>query len=448
MASTIAKHGLQDPVIDQVLKTTYDVAYKTIPQLYPLSAKLENVSKKVKSFAKELKFAVELEESGTTITQGDGTGPILPRASADTYRQGKATLVCTYTTFLQGGQAEALANDPQSSFLDNTKRLATGAIRRLARATEIQYHGNGSGALAFVETIDSPTTPVVIGLSRPLGVNSTVVQGPGIQYVVPDTDVAVIDPSTGTERGRCTIASVNHNNDTVTLANKSAGFDIEVGDAIVLANDHAAVGGERSNGWGAEATGLLQIVNKNDVFEDIDGSEFRRWNSIVKENLSGSVDLDELQVQEIEDQLKVQSLGLENGVDLYYTTDGIVTSFRRNAYGGDSAEYRRWDGSSVAGKKFSAGFRGGLELNGKQVMTGPFCPKGHFFGLSTGAEHMGIASAGSKTAMAKLGGADSMFAPNRDARYQFLRYFHQLIAFRRDGHFVIKNINDNVAAIR
>src|SRR3990167_1092873 len=351
--------------VQSLFKRVYFKALNAVPDATALTAQL-NRTTKVKAGPDGLYFNVKLETGGKVANVPDGV--LLPSASRPIRRQGKADLVHTYTVVGIGGQSIPLTSDTRNAFVANLKDQTEDAFLRVKLDMERQYNGDGDGILCVLETVASAPT---YDVQSPYGITGA---GPGTMLLIDGMEVAAINPADGTERDRQTIDSVDPDNEQITCGAAFTGD--EIGDYLVLCNDVDATGSDAVNNYQGEANGIGAAIATGDTFENIDQTAAgnRRWAATVTAT-SGVIT--EKKIATLEARIMAAS---GEKPDFYYTTRGIVIELQDQLAG-----MRRADLS----KKLKGGYMG-LEINGRDVMPGDFCPKGHFYALNTDSKHVGM----------------------------------------------------------
>lgn len=409
---------------DEVVETFKQVYLDTasaIPDATALTAQL-NRTRKVKGAPDGLTFHVKLETGGAVANVSDGG--MLPRPSRPRGKKGKSTLCHTYTTVAVGGQSVALTKEKRNAFVSNLEEQLEDGMTRVQNDLERQYNSDGRGILGVVLTVVGAPT---YGIEDPYGVADA---GPGTMLLIEDMDVAILSPA-GVERGRSKIATVDVDADTFTTADAIAGAAI--GDYVVLCNDNAATGDDRETNFDNEAAGILAVCKDDDTFEDISAVTHRRWRATVVDG--GAAALTERKAAGLDSRI-VTKCGKRP--TLYYTTEGIKLDMMDSL-----SDKRRYSGETMTLK---GGYEG-LVLNNRTVLTGAWCPKGHFFALNTEKDSVGMVDV-VKMGYVDLDGSKLHRVEGRHLYRADLYFPHQAIWFLRNRHGVINNLTDDSTIVR
>jgi type II secretory pathway pseudopilin PulG len=411
-------------VID-TFKEVYLDALDAIPDATPLTAQLAKTTK-VEGAADTLTFNVKLQTGGAVANVGDGQK--LPRPSRGKRKKGKTGLAHTYTVIAVGGQSIPLTKKTRNAFVSNLEEQLEDGMERVKFDLERQYNGDGRGILCLLETVGGAPTYAV---NRPYGYVYTQ-DPPGTQLLVEDMDVAVINPGTGLERGRSKINSIDFTADTVTLAGAVAGAAI--GDYLVLCNDNAVAPGstDASINYLNECNGIGSVIGTG-VFENIDGALFRRWTSIDVD--AAGADPSEKSLATLDARTRARS-GQKPG--LYYTTRGIVIGYQDTL----SAK-RMYTGETM---ELKGGYTG-LSLNGRTVLEGDWCPKGHLYALNLDKRNVAMVDV-VKMGYVDLDGSKLHRIEGRHSYRADLWFPHNAIWFLRAAQGRMKNINDDLTIMR
>lgn len=414
--------NLASAEVVETFKRAYLEACDAVPDSTPLTAQL-NRTRKFKGNPDGLYFHVKLETGGAVANVPDAG--MLPRPSRPRGKQGKTGLTHTYTVVAVGGQSINLTKSSRDAFVNNLEEQLEDGMTRVQNDLERQYNGDGRGILAEVLTVVGAPT---YGVTKPYGVTDA---GPGTMLLIEDMDVAIVSPA-GVERGRAKISTVDVDADTVTLSASPAGAAI--GDFFVLCNDVGATGTDRTTNFGAEAAGILAAAaTATGTFENIDRTANRRWRPSVV--ASGGGALTERKAMGLDSRIMTKS---GKRPDLYYTTEGIKLDLLDSL----SAK-RRYEGEVMTIK---GGYEG-LNLNGRTVLTGPWCPKGHFFALNTAKDSVGMVDV-VKMGYVDLDGAKLHRIEGRHAYRADLYFAHQAIWFSLNRQGVLTGLQDDNTLVR
>lgn len=414
---------LSSDAVESTFKQVYTIAASLVPESNVLSAQFAKTTK-VTPGPEGVVFNVKTETGGGVANVPDGKS--LPDPSAPARKQGKTNIVHTYTVMAIGGQSIALTRTNKQAFLANLQDQFEDGMERVKEDVERQLNGDGRGILAVVETVVGAPT---YGVHRPYGMLDPAT-APGTMLLKEGQVVAFINPGTGLERGRATVTDVDVDNDEFTLSAAPAAGAI--GDYIVLANAVAAAGVDAVTNYLAEANGFLANCNSADTFENIDGAAVRRWNS-PRKDLAG-VAITEKALASREAQIKAKSGKKPN---LHYTSRGISISLQDTL----SGSVRRTQSTKLKG-----GFDG-LEINGRTVIEGDFCPKGVWAMLNTDEECVAMMD------LAKMGYIDTDGAKLHriEGRHAFradLWFPFGPVWYDRPAHGVITDVLDDLTIVR
>lgn len=412
--------------VQSTFKRVYLMAVDAVPDSTPLTAQL-NRTRKFKGSPDGLYFNAKLQTGGAVANVPDAK--LLPRPSKPKRATGKAGLAHTYTTVAIGGQGIPLTQDTKNAFVSELEDQLEDGMTRVKNDLERQYNGDGRGILCLLETVaGAPTYAVQSPYGRAIQGAATAL---GTMLLIEDMDIAAVNPANGTERGRAKINSIDFTNDTVTLSGAIPGAAI--GDYLVLCNDVAATGTDAVNNYQAEATGIGAVCKSGDVFENIDGAVYQRWNSIVM-NAAGAR-LGEKNIATLE--ARIQARGGKKP-SIYYTTRGIAIDMQDQL-----ASLRRFTGEVT---KLKGGYDG-ITINGRTFLQGDWCPKGDFYALNTEKDTVGMIDV-VKMGYVDMDGAQLHRIEGRHAYRADLYFAHNAIWFMRSAHGVIQNNTDDLSIIR
>lgn len=415
--------------VQESFKRVYLMAVDAVPESTPLTAQL-NRSKKFKAGPDGLFFAVKLETGGPVANVPDAK--LLPKPGSPKRKQGKVGLAHTYTVIAVGGQSIPLTEENRQAFVSNLQDNLDDGLIRVRNDIERQYHGTGDGVLCVVETIVSAP---VYDVHKPYGVGSAAGSaGPGTMLLIEDMVIAFVDPAAPTtERDRGTISSIDTALEQITMDAVMAGAVI--GDEVVLCNDPAATGTDAVTNADNEAAGLLAVTATGDVFENIDGAVFRRWNGTVMDNGGTLRPVTEKLLATLEARVRAKS---QRQSTLHYTTRGISIDLQDQLAG-----LRRFSGEST---KLKGGYMG-LMLGQRMVLEGDWCPKGHWFALNVDQDVVGMADL-VPMGYVDLDGAKLHRIEGRHAYRSDLWFPHEALWFMRSAQGVLTDLNDDNTIIR
>lgn len=420
----IASSAVAD--VQETFKRIYLMAVDAIPDSTPLTAQLER-TKKFRAGPDGMYFNVKLETGGAVANVPDAK--LLPRASAPQRKTGSVNLAHTYTVVAMGGQSIPLTEETRQAFVSLLEDQLEDGMVRVRNDLERQYNGDGLGILCELETVVSAPDYAV---RYPYHLTDG---GPGTMLLIEGMDVAIVNPAaTSTERGRATITAIDYDNETITLSASVAGAVIA--DYVVLCNDVGATGDDIAKNYGLEANGIQAWCAAGDTFEGIDGSAYRRWNGVVEDNSGTPRDVTEALLATLDAKIRAKS-GRNDDL-LNYTTRGIAIDLMD-----DLAAYRRFTGETLVLK---GGYKG-LEIGGRRVLTGDWCPKGRWFNLNTARDVCGMLDL-VKMGYVDLDGAKLHRVEGRHAYRADLWMPHQAIVFLRSAHGVLADLNDDATILR
>jgi hypothetical protein len=250
---------------------------------------------------------------------------------------------------------------------------------------------------------------------------------------IEDMDLACINPSGGAERDRQKLVSVDVDAETITMGADWTGAVI--GDYIALCNDVAATGTDAVNNYQNEAAGIQAAVNSGDTFENIDGTAYRRWNAIKMANSGTTRKITEKLIAVLEARLKAFSGRKPN---LNYTTRGISIDLQDQLAG-----LRRFTGETAVLK---GGYEG-LQIGGRTVLEGDWCPKQHWYCLNTDRDAVGMADL-VPMGFVDLDGSRLHRVEGRHAYRSDLWFPHEALWFMRSCQGVLQDIEDDQTIIR
>ncbi|TNF80480.1 MAG: phage major capsid protein [Gammaproteobacteria bacterium] len=410
--------------VQETFKRVYLMALDAVPDATPLTAQL-NRSKKFRAGPDGLYFNVKLETGGAVANVSDGK--LLPRPTHPQRKQGKVGLAHTYTVVAVGGQSIPLTEENRQAFVSNLQDNLEDAMIRVRNDLERQYNGDGLGILAVVETVASAPT---YDVHKPYGITAA---GPGTMLFIEDMDIAAINPSGGAERDRQKVTDVDVDNEQITTGAAITGAVI--GDYLVLCNDVTATGTDAENNYQSEATGILSVAATGDTFENIDGTAYRRWNGVVMDNGGTTRKVTEKLLAVLEARLKAFSGRKPN---LHYTTRGISIDLQDQLAG-----LRRFSGETATLK---GGYEG-LQIGGRTVLEGDWCPKQHWFCLNTDRDAVGMADL-VPMGFVDLDGAKLHRVEGRHAFRADLWFPHEALWFMRSCQGVLKDLEDDQTIVR
>lgn len=289
---------------------------------------------------------------------------------------------------------------------------------------ERQYNGDGDGILCQIETVASAPT---YDVRYPYNINGG---GPGTMLLIEGMEVACINPSGGAERDRAVIESVDTANEQITLSASLS--SAAIGDYLVLCNDVDATGTDQANNYQAEANGILAAIAEGDTFLGIDGSSVRRWNANV---ISSSGAITEKKIATLEARVRAAS---GKRAKLHYTTRGISIELQDQLAG-----LRRFSGEQTTLK---GGYEG-VNIGGRDVLEGDFCPKGYYFVICTSADEVGMLDL-VKRGFIDLDGAELHRIEGRHAYRADLWFPHNAIWFSRNAHGALTGLDDDNTIVR
>lgn len=402
-------------------KRVYLKAVDAIPDMTALSRQLQRTTK-FRAGPDGLHFNVKLESGYKVANVPDGK--LLPTPAAPVRQAGSANPVHTYRTIAVGGQSIALTSEPRQAFVRNLADQMEDAMQTVSFDVERQLNGDGVGVLGLIETVASAPT---YDIQSPYGLSGA---GPGTMLLVEGMEVAALNPSGGAERDRQVITSIDTALEQFTTGSSISGAVI--GDLLVLCNDVDATGTDAVTNHNSEASGLLAGIASGDTFEGINGATHRRWNATV---IASSGAVSERKIATLE--ARVKAFGGEKP-DLFYTTRGISIELQDQLAG-----LRRFSGESQVMK---GGFEG-VVIAGRRIIEGDWCPKGHFFSISTNAKAIGTIDL-VKKGFIDLDGAELHRIEGRHAYRADLWFPHNLLWFSRSAHGVLTDLDDDNSIIR
>jgi hypothetical protein len=411
--------------VQETFKRIYLMAVDAIPDSTPLTAQL-NRTKKFRAGPDGLYFNVKLETGGAVANVPDSI--LLPRATRPQRKTGSVTLAHTYTVVGVGGQAIPLTEETRNAFVAILEDQLEDGMTRVRNDLERQYNGDGLGILALIETVASAPTYDVY---KPYGLTTNA--GPGTMLFIEDMDIAAVNPSGGAERDRQTVDSVDVDNEQITCGASITAAAID--DYIVLCNDVGATGTDAVNNYEAESNGILGWVGSGDTFENISGATYRRWNGTTMSNSGVARQVTEKLLAQLEAKIKAKSGRSDNFIN--YTTRGIAIELM------DQLAGLRQFGETTT---FKGGYSG-VTINGRAVLVGDWCPKGHWFTLNTSKDVCGMIDL-VPMGYVDLDGAKLHRVEGRHAYRADLWMPHEAIVFMRSAHGLLSDLTDDASILR
>lgn len=419
--------GTNLAAVQETFKRVYLKAVDAVPDATALTQALGRTVK-FKAGPDGLYFNTKLATGGTVANVPEGR--LLPSPSAPTRKTGKVGLAHTYTTISVGGQSIPLTKDTKRAFVSNLEDQLEDGMLRVALDIERQYNGDGRGILALLKVVSGAPSYT---LEKPYGGSSTSF-GPGTMLVQEGMEVAVINPSNGTERGRAKITAVDYDTEAITLSASPSGAAI--GDYLVLCNAVTATGDDKATNYLSEASGVLAAINSGDTFENIDGGTYARWNSVRLTNGGTARGITEKLVAQADARAKAK---YGKRPDLLYTTRGIAIEYQA-----ELAKQHRYLGETSALKDSGLD---AISINNRKMIEGDWCPKGHLFGINTDRDVVGMLDL-VKMGYVDLDGAKLHRIENRHVYVAYLWFPHQAIWFSRNAHYLLGDLTDDAGILR
>ncbi len=406
-----------------VTKRVYSQFFEDVfPYMTALLAQVKRMNpKRLRYGGENVFFSVRVDRRGGFHTSPGG---FLPNGADAPTRMGSAGITRSYIKQELDGLALAATEANEASFVSLAKKSLDETFYEIQLNLNRILHGDSRGVRAVITTVTSATN---ITVNHMYGVTGA---GHGAAHLSIGDQIAVRNSTGATFRGRATIASITPNADgTAAVVLNGAGIaGMAVNDVIVSASD-------QDDAYGAEANGLLAIIDPSNsftTFEGINAAQAPRWKSQKRTATGGLVD-------EFEIMSLLYTIKSKGGIDpamnpdeyLLITSTGILMSYAEPLLG-----QRRFERSYE--------LRGGwkaLEVAGLPLIDDPDCPRGNLYAVHVPSlawvdlREFGKLKYGDSTAWIQSQGRDSFECT--------LRSYWNFICLVRNTHGVLTGITDN-----
>lgn len=412
---------LQD--FTQVMKTVYlPVRKKAFKLMTPLLAKSRQMgADSVRYSGHDLVFDVKLGRRGGFVSSARG---YLPDAKAAREKQGRLSIARSYAMASVDGLALKATQGDQGAYISAASKVVEDLQEQWESEQNRILHSDSLGVRAVIGTV-TDTTHVIC--SAPYGITGA---GPGNLHLVIGDDIAVLDATGATLRGKTQITDISLSGDNATLTYGTAVAGQQATDIIVTAVPAATHATDTS--WGAEPYGIKAIVDIEAAFTTFQGIADDRW--VAQKTSTSTVDETILMKH-------LNILRARAGIDwrtnptamLLLTTTGIWQSYGESLLG-----LRRFDAPVM---KIEGGFNG-VGVAGAVLIDDPWCPRGRIYTIH-GPDTVFI----DLMDWGKLSYEDSPMwtrASNRDAWEAPYGIYWNFGAFLRSSHGALYGITDTV----
>lgn len=283
---TVTHAGLAQ--ISELLKTNYrDVMVDSIYQDVTLYDLIPKYTGDVRGST--VNHAVELQRSHGGGARG--SGEFLPVDYPESFKQSSVTLTRWYWTVSIDGYAISLFKKGAGSFVDYLDMRMRNAERDAANQLNRMCHMDGFGVLAITNGAVTAGTTITLKHVWPNGYNGGTPSGGtnysfgATQFLEEGDSIRITDPSNTASWVTSTIASINWDNQTITLDDT-----VTIGSNWVVS--HGDQFGTSFDTTAKEANGLRGLVKNAGSVQGIDCDEFRRWRSTIIDKTSAPVPYD------------------------------------------------------------------------------------------------------------------------------------------------------------
>lgn len=413
---------LQD--FSDVLKTVYlPVRRKAFPISTPLLAAARKASPATVEYAgNDLIFDVKTGRRGGFISSAKG---FLPYSKTAREKKGRLSIARTYAVVMVDGLALKASQGDRASYIPAARKVVEDATEQWRLEQQRILHGDSLGVRAVVDTVNSTTS---IDVDNPYGISDA---GPGNLHLVEGDDIAVLDATGATLRGKAQITDISLSGDVATLTLGSAISGMSATDVVVTAVPAAVDTTDTS--YGAEPHGIKSIVDVEGSFATFEGISDDRW---VAQKLTSST---------VDERILMRLLNLirnRSGADwrtnpgnmLLLTTTGIW-----QAYGDSMLGMRRYDAPTMT---LNGGFKA-VEVAGAALLDDPWAPRGRVYAIH-GPDTVFV----DLMDFGKLSFQDSpqwRLAQNQDAYEAVFGSYWNYGAYIRASHGVISGVTDSVS---
>jgi hypothetical protein len=344
-----------------VLKSVYlPFRKKIFPVMTVLLAQARKVGPETVTYSgNDLFFDVKVERRAGFVASARG---FFPNAKIAREKQGRLSVARMYAMVSVDGFALKASASDKGSFIPAAKKVVEDVMDQWEIEQNRVLHSDSLGIRA---TVTSGANSASQTAANPYGITGA---GPGNLHLVDGEDVAFLDSTGTTLRGKRMILSHSLSGDTVTLTLDSA-VNTSTGDLIVSCVPTSVDPNDTS--FGAEPHGIKSIVDVEAAFATFEGLNDPRW---AATQLS-STTVDETIVMRLLNQLRARS-----GVDwrknskamLLLTTTGIW-----QAYGESLLGIRRF---SAPVMELNGGFTG-VQVAGATLIDDPWAPRGRIYAI-------------------------------------------------------------------
>ena len=413
---------LQD--FTDVLKDVYlPVRRKAFPISTPMLAAAKKASPNSVEYAgNDLIFDVKTGRRGGFISSSKG---FLPYSKTAREKKGRLSIARTYAVVNVDGLALKASAGDKASYIPAAKKVVEDATEQWRLEQQRILHGDSLGVRAVIGTA-STTTSIIV--EDPYGIDGA---GPGNLHLVVGDDIAVLNPTGATLRGKAQITDISLSGDNATLTLGSAISGMQAADVVVTAVPTAVDANDTS--WGAEPHGIKSIVDVENAFATFEGISDSRW---VAQKMTSST-IDERIVMRLLNTIRNRA-GVEWRTNpaamLLVTTTGIW-----QAYGDSLLGMRRFDAPTMT---LNGGFTA-VQVAGAALLDDPWAPRGRMYAIH-GPDTVFV----DLMDFGKLSFQDSpqwRMAQNQDAYEAVFGSYWNYGAYIRASHGVISGITDTVS---
>lgn len=345
-----------------VLKNVYlPFRKKIFPVMTVLLANARKVGPETVTYAgNDLFFDVKVDRRGGFVASTKGFFPNPKNAKE---KQGRLSVARMYAMVSVDGFALKASASEKGSFIPAAKKVVEDVMDQWEIEQERVLHGDSLAIRCIVTT--GGTNNIIV--QHPYGITGA---GPGNLHLVAGEDVAVLDPTGTTLRGKATIQSIALSGDAATLTLVAAlGSAAQVNDIVVTAVPTSVDANDSS--FGAEPFGIKAIVDVESAFGTFEGISDPRW---VATTLTSST-IDETIVMKVLNQIRARS-GVDwrknPGAMLLLTSTGVWQTYGESLLG-----LRRYDAPEM---KLEGGFTG-VQVAGATLVDDPWSPRGRLYAI-------------------------------------------------------------------
>lgn len=346
-------------------------------------------------------------------------------------RQANLGIKRTYVRRQIDALAIAGTSDKEAAFIPLARKIVTEAMDAAQLGQQTVLHGDGTGVLALVTTVNSTTS---IAVSSPYGISGA---GQGGLLLDQNMYVAVYDTTLGTLRGTATISAISNAGDTATLTLDTAVTGMVTGDKVVTANTTTDTSANQV------PNGLTNIFNRGgsyNSFEGVDAGTYKRWDTVRL--VAGTDTPDATQPTEMDIWTLIVKVAGVSGKDaglhadefLILTTPGVEKALAESFFG-----QRRWTADDEA--TLEGGFKA-VRISGIPVVRDYWCPAGTLYLI-----HLPSLTWVDRQDWVKLQYEDSgpwRFLAGRDAYEVNFGSYWNFGALQRNAHGIITGYTDTI----